>query len=123
MAKNLQVGTGAQIILLDVAIWDSIYWQVSDAAIFGTASNVNVVFPVKIFIIFNAGSSLKGAVHYHNCQLDIMSVDCALVVEVGDGRDNFNSSMGRGGRGRGTVLVPEGEDVEGRKVTVPINNC
>ena len=61
IAQNLRVDTGAQVILSGGAIWENIYWQVSEAATFGTTSHVEGVFLVKNAIIFNAGSSLNGA--------------------------------------------------------------
>ena len=61
IAKNLQVGNGARVTLSGGAIWENIYWQVSDAAIFGTTSHVEGVFLVKTAITFNTGSSLNGA--------------------------------------------------------------
>jgi len=61
IAKNLEVGNGAQVTLLNGAKWENIYWQVSEAAVFGPTSHVEGVFLVKTGITFNTGSSLNGA--------------------------------------------------------------
>mmetsp|Transcript_7357 Transcript_7357/g.8546 ORF Transcript_7357/g.8546 Transcript_7357/m.8546 type:complete len:260 (+) Transcript_7357:448-1227(+) len=61
IAKNVEVGSGAQVTLSGGAIWENIYWQVSEAASFGTTSHVEGVFLVKTGITFYAGSSLNGA--------------------------------------------------------------
>ena len=61
IAKNLEVGNGAQVTLLNGAKWENIYWQVSEAAVFGPTSHVEGVFLVKTAITFNTGSSLNGA--------------------------------------------------------------
>jgi len=61
IAQNLVVGTGAQVYLSGGAKWENIYWQVSEAALFGTTSHVEGVFLVKTAITFNTGSSLNGA--------------------------------------------------------------
>jgi len=61
IAQNLDVGNGAQVTLLGGAIWENIYWQVSEAAVFGTTSHVEGIFLVGTAITFNAGSSLNGA--------------------------------------------------------------
>jgi len=61
IAQNLDVGNGAQVTLLGGAIWENIYWQVSEAAVFGTTSHVEGIFLVGTAITFNTGSSLNGA--------------------------------------------------------------
>jgi len=61
IAQNLVVGNGAQVTLSGGAKWENIYWQVSEAAVFGALSHVEGVFLVKTGITFNSGSSLNGA--------------------------------------------------------------
>jgi len=61
IAQNLVVGNGAQVTLSGGALWKNIYWQVCEAAEFGTTSHVEGVFIVKEAITFKTGSSLNGA--------------------------------------------------------------
>jgi len=61
IAQNLVVGNGARVTLSGGALWKNIYWQVCEAAEFGTTSHVEGVFIVKEAITFKTGSSLNGA--------------------------------------------------------------
>jgi len=61
IAQNLLVGNDAKVTLSGGAKWENIYWQVSEAAVFGALSHVEGVFLVKTGITFNSGSSLNGA--------------------------------------------------------------
>ena len=62
IAQNLRVGTGAKVILSGGAIWENIYWQVSEAATFGTTSHVKGFFLVKSCSSLNGATLVQTAV-------------------------------------------------------------
>ena len=61
IAKDLEVASGAEVILAGGAKAENIFWQVAEAATFGSGSTVNGIFLVKTSMSFNAGSTLNGA--------------------------------------------------------------
>jgi len=61
IAKDLVVASGAEVILSGGALAKNIFWQVAQAAEFGSSSSVKGVFLVKEGMAFNAGSSLNGS--------------------------------------------------------------
>jgi len=61
IAKDLVVASGAEVILAGGAKAENIFWQIAEAADFGSGSTVNGIFLVKTGMAFKAGSTLNGA--------------------------------------------------------------
>jgi len=61
ITKNLVVADGAEIILKNGAKAENIFWQIAEAAEFGSSSTVHGIFLVKTGMAFKAGSTLNGA--------------------------------------------------------------
>jgi hypothetical protein len=61
IAGKFTAGPGAEIILINGAKAENIFWAVADAVAFDDGSHVEGIFLAQTMIAFNAGSSLTGA--------------------------------------------------------------
>nr|ACL00837.1 antifreeze protein a [Stephos longipes] len=62
IGAGLNVGSGAKVKLAGGAKVKNIFWQIVGPAVLGTGSHVQGVFLCKTNMVFQTGSSLKGAV-------------------------------------------------------------